>query len=68
MNMGTHEYGRDPHLPEDMEAQRARARQATVPTLGELIASSDMVTGPDGALLPASVAARGDAGCDGGSL
>lgn len=68
---GSHTYGRDPFsLPDDMdpraraEAQRARARQATVPTLGELVAANamNMVTSETGASMPAKLAARGDDG------
>lgn len=47
---------------DDTEAQRAQARQATVPTLAELMADSDMVTTDAGAMVPAKLAARGDAG------
>lgn len=48
------------------EVQRAHgARRATVQPLAELMAEVPMVTGPDGALLPPKVAARGDRGWDG---
>lgn len=52
---GTHDYGR-------AEAQRAKAHQATVPTLAELMAESDMVTTDAGTTMPAKLAARGDQG------
>jgi hypothetical protein len=58
MDMGTHEYGR-------AEVQRAKARHATIPTLDDLKAESDMVTMADGALVPASLVARGEQGWDG---
>jgi len=55
MDMGTHDYGR-------AEEQRATARRATVPTLDSLKATSDMVTTPTGATMPAKLAARGEEG------
>lgn len=53
------------HAPKaNTEAQRAQARQATVPTLGELVAANamNMVTTEAGASMPAKLAARGDDG------
>ena len=55
MEMGTHDY-------DWTEAQRAKARQDTVPSLDSLKAKSDMVTMPGGAVMPARLAARGGAG------
>lgn len=78
MEMGTASYPRGRDL--GSEAQRAHdARQATdpvaaslaavrrdnVPTLAEAMAAVDMVTGPDGAMMPRKLAARGDRGFGG---
>lgn len=68
MSEGIHEYGKtDPFaLPDDMdarvlaeaEAQRVKARQATVPTLAEVMSAMPMVAMPDGAVMPAKLADR----------
>lgn len=79
INEGSHTYGRSPRLDSDgtftqddqgnwhevsTEAQRALARQATVPTLGELVAQNaqNMVTTDAGTLMPAKLVARGESG------
>jgi len=70
MDIGTHDYGRD---PESSEVQRSQVRGATdahhaavrrdnLPTLAELEALAPQVTMPDGAMMPERIAARGDRG------
>lgn len=61
--LAPHVMGGNP-TPEEAEVQRAMARQATVPTLGELVAENamNMVATETGALVPAVLAARGDDG------
>lgn len=61
--LAPHVIGGNP-TPGEAEAQRAQDRQATIPTLGELVAANamNMVTSETGASMPAKLAARGDDG------